>query len=494
MADFTFITKSKILSFAKCYRLFLYQITNKTSNFKKDSFTIQTQEILKIKDLARLYFHDGFEIKYHEDLYLSYHKTLEALRFEKTLYHPVLIHEDCVSSPEFLEYKPDGYFVLWEVAYSPHTNKDIDLIMGFHRMVAENLQLPIHEYKVLTINPNYLHKDKIVPKDYFREISITKKSKTYRILAEQIRDSIRKFKKNQFSTVDTNLPSCAHYKACFLPDICYPQRNKDSIFTLRESASLVMELYNKGITKIEDIPEDDVELTFRQRIQIQSEKSGKPYIDKKRIQNFLNQIQYPVYYLDFETINPLIPIYPNSRPNQHIPFLFSLHVSDSPNSSNLRHYDYIQPNEKDPRKAILEKLSEILGNEGSIICFNDFFEKNCIREALEYYPEFKYRFESIMDRFLDISVPFRNFDYYNPAQKGSGSLKNILPAMTGKSHNHLIVKDGHSANLTYLEIVKLNEFHKTESNKILEGLKEYCKMDTYALYLIQKKLEELVKD
>lgn len=487
--DFTYITKAKVLAFHKCHKLFLHQIQKQNQHLGIKSF--QNLESERLKEYARGYFKNALEIPFHDDLYKSYHITLEAISFQQTIFHPVFLFEDCVSSPDVVEFVEDGTYILWEFIYSPKTNKETELLMGYHRFICESLQLPIAEYKILKINPKYLFQGELNIAEFFQQVSFTTKSKYSKIQAEQIRDKIREFKKKHFQTENLDLPTCPHYKSCWIPEVCFPQIQENTIFTLRESPKLAMELYNQGITQLNQIQED-IELTKTQRIQVQAEKTQSPYVDKEKIQHFINKIQYPVYYLDFETINPQIPIYPNSRPYHHVPFMFSLHILESPDSNQLKHTDYIQNNPEDPRKSILTLLSQIVGNQGSILCFNDYFEKNCIREALEFYPEFKTWFESILPRFLDLSQPFRNFDYYSPKQKGSGSLKDILPAMTGISHSHLKVKNGHNANLTYLELVKQNLFGTPESDKVLEELKEYCRMDTYALYLIQRSLEKIL--
>lgn len=49
-------------------------------------------------------------------------------------------------------------------------------------------------------------------------------------------------------------------------------------------------------------------------------------VDKKAIVEFLSELKYPLYFLGFETINPAIPVYDNTRPFEAIPFQYSLHI------------------------------------------------------------------------------------------------------------------------------------------------------------------------
>jgi len=50
---------------------------------------------------------------------------------------------------------------------------------------------------------------------------------------------------------------------------------------------------------IQDIPEG-FELREKQQIQRSCELSGDIHVQKQEIQDFLNGLQYPLYYLDFK--------------------------------------------------------------------------------------------------------------------------------------------------------------------------------------------------
>ena len=48
---------------------------------------------------------------------------------------------------------------------------------------------------------------------------------------------------------------------------------------------------------------------------------------------FLDEQEYLLYFMDFETIQFVVPIYNESRPYQQIPFQYSLLILQSANSS-----------------------------------------------------------------------------------------------------------------------------------------------------------------
>ena len=138
----------------------------------------------------------------------------------------------------------------------------------------------------------------------------------------------------------------------------------------------------------------------------------------------------------FLTGNTALPLYIKTKPYQHIPFLYSLHIQEKQNSP-LLHYSYIDSGLYDPRQKILEELSKLIKPTGTIICYNDTFEKRCLRESIQLFPEYSDWYSSISENFKDLSDPFKFFYYYHPLQKGSASLKSVLPALTGLDYKEL---------------------------------------------------------
>ena len=62
------------------------------------------------------------------------------------------------------------------------------------------------------------------------------------------------------------------------------------------------------------------------------------------------RLRSPASFLDFETINPAIPLYIGTRPYERIPFQWSLHVLDG--SGNLTHREFLNPDAEDPAGAV----------------------------------------------------------------------------------------------------------------------------------------------
>ncbi len=145
-------------------------------------------------------------------------------------------------------------------------------------------------------------------------------------------------------------------------------------------------MYDSGIVTVGEIP-DGYKLNDKQRIQQACVASGEPHVDQEAIQAFLSSLEYPLYYLDFETIGPAVPLFDGIRPYQNIPFQFSLHIVKD-ESSQPEHFSFLADGTDDPRPALLSELQKTLGNSGSIIAYNKGFEEGILRDMASAFPEY----------------------------------------------------------------------------------------------------------
>ncbi len=210
--------------------------------------------------------------------------------------------------------------------------------------------------------------------------------------------------------------------------------------------------------------------------------------NQEALNEFLDELEYPLYYLDFETIQPAVPLYDESRPYQQIPFQYSLHVQHSPNA-DAEHYAFLGTPPDDPRPAFIRALLSQIGDHGSIVVWNQAFENSRLREIARDFPEFADGIGPLFDRVADLMVPFRRKYLSTPEMYGSYSLKAVLPALIPDlSYGDLEIQDGGTASLTYQGL-----FYEAdqESVKTIRGnLLEYCKLDTLSMLRIMELLAD----
>ena len=247
-------------------------------------------------------------------------------------------------------------------------------------------------------------------------------------------------------------------------------------------------MYDSGIVTVGEIP-DSYKLNDKQRIQQACVASGEPHVDQEAIRGFLSSLEYPLYYLDFETIGPAVPLFDGIRPYQDIPFQFSLHVINSEGAAP-DHFSFLASGADDPRPSVLTELKRLLGDTGSIVVYHQGFEEGILKELALAFPEYENWVTEVCNRLVDLLMPFSNFYYYHPMQKGSASLKRVLPAITGQGYGGLEISEGQSASIAF-QTITYGDVSEEENQKVREDLIKYCGRDTEGMIWIVEKLRNL---
>jgi hypothetical protein len=239
-----------------------------------------------------------------------------------------------------------------------------------------------------------------------------------------------------------------------------------------------------GVESIRDIP-DDFPLNERQRRACTSVQTGQPWYSDD-LGKELGALKYPLYFMDFETINPAIPRFAGMRPYDQIPFQWSVHVQRKPGAAP-EHFEFLATDTNDPRREFIASLCFALGKTGSIVVYNQQFESRRLSELAAWLPEFGGRIKKIQRRLWDLLPVIRNH-VYHPAFAGSYSLKGVLPALEpDMTYEGLEVADGTDAGLAWESLVR-GTFNQPEQDKIRKALLEYCGQDTLALVRLLQKL------
>ena len=276
---------------------------------------------------------------------------------------------------------------------------------------------------------------------------------------------------------------------CDYMEYCWQPVPEYSVFNVFGGAKLDS-LLAANIIDLNDLPAG-FPLTDRQIIDIHAYDSQAVHVDRDAIHNFLNTLEYPLYYLDYETIFPAIPLFDNSSPYQQVPFQFSLHIQHV-KEGDLKHIEFLHAARTDPRSDFVSALLGSCGTEGSVIVYNMGFESRINRELSMIFPHRAAALEKINSRMVDLLIPFRSRYLYHPKMMGSASIKKVLPAFIPElSYEALEISDGDMASRNYLKCLK-GMVSESEKMKIYDDLKRYCKMDTYAEVKLIEKLYEIL--
>jgi hypothetical protein len=283
-------------------------------------------------------------------------------------------------------------------------------------------------------------------------------------------------------------PHCSDPYACDFAGHCWKHVPDNSIFNIAKLKSgKKFEFYRKGIISFNDIPAD-APLNENQWMQVTSELNNETHINKKKIKEFVNELHYPLYFMDFETFSTAVPIFDKSRPYQQLVFQYSLHIQSASNGELIHKEFLAETNENDPRIPFIEKLIADCGNKGDILVYNVGFERGKLADLALTFPKYSSKIDKIIERLKDLMVPFQQRWYYTPAMQGSYSIKKVLPALVPElSYDDLNISEGGTASSTFAAML-IGEF-EGDVAQTRKDLLDYCKLDTLAMVEILKKLK-----
>ncbi|WP_158666507.1 DUF2779 domain-containing protein [Salinibacter altiplanensis] len=287
---------------------------------------------------------------------------------------------------------------------------------------------------------------------------------------------------------------------CDCPEPCHDLPDHSVLTLPRLYYGHLSQIIEEGRWTLSEI-EGHPHLKPKHQNYIQAARSGEPYVDTPEVREALSELKFPLYFLDFEAIDYALPPFEGTSPWEKVPFQYSLHVveegQESLRTEDVAHEEFLCADDGDPRQALAERLLEDIGREGSIVVYNATFEKGILedlQDALpqEEFPRWEGRLESYIDRLWDQGKIFQNGHYVHPSQKGSWSLKKVLPAFDpGLEYDDLSVQEGMEAVVEYSRMIS-PETPDSEAQKIEEDLLKYCEWDTWAMVVIHKKLSALV--
>ena len=243
------------------------------------------------------------------------------------------------------------------------------------------------------------------------------------------------------------------------------------------------ELAARGYRDLREVPETDIGDGLPRRIW-SATRSGEALVDPKSAQAFRG-LDYPRYYLDFETIQFAVPIWAGTRPYEQLPFQWSCHVEHG--DGRVEHREFLDTDGQAPMRTCMEALVDALGTDGPVFMYTG-FERRVLRETAERDPSLAPALDAIIGRLVDLH-PITADHYYHPAQKGSWSIKAVLPTIAPDLDyaNLAEVADGGAAQLAYLEMID-PQTPPERKDALERALRTYCRRDTEGMVRIARRL------
>jgi len=494
-----YLTKTDYVKGSECKK-FLWLRFNDPESLPKleDPTLMRLEEGNEVGNLAKRVFPNGIEVEEQLDHKRSAEETISLMRQRKPLFEAGFIDRGgrLYARVDILVPSGQNSWDIYEVKSSTSVKKEHIPDVSFQKYCLQTLGIDIRGTYIMHLNGNYVRKGAIEPKNIFTQTEIS----------PRIREEVRRVPNRVQEMINIiSQRTCPEINRSDL--CCFPQNeafekthSKDRFFLAHPNVD-VLNLYGKkrvaidafrrGTYRLKDMNPEL--LDEKQIVQQKAHREGKAHVDRDKIREFLSSLKYPLHFIDFETYSTAIPRFDGARPHEQIPFQFSLHkvINDG---ENPIHISFLGSGEPDPRKEFVRSLEENVDSRGSIIVYNT-FERTILNELSSKFPLERDFLSSAISRISDLLQPFRGFAYYHPAQKGSASIKAVLPVLTDRSYDGFSIRSGNSASFAYMKLIdkRREGIRDEETVKIRRDLEEYCGQDTFGMVLLVNELRKLAK-
>ena len=399
-------------------------------------------------------------------------------------------------SCDILHKESDGY-AIYEVKSSTHVSAVYITDITYQKFVLEKCGIKVTGTYIVHINSNYIFDGKLDVQKFFtiKDVSalVEEEAKKRDIEADLINATQLCDCKDE-PKYDLSI-KCRDPYVCGFWDYCSRHLPKPNVFDVYSmNFSKKIKAYQDGYFEFGDV-RSAVKLSEMQKRQLDFVLHNvDEHIDKEGIKSFLDTLSYPLYFLDFETMQLVIPEYPNSKPYQQITFQYSLHYIGK-EGGEIKHKEFLGESGIDPRRSLAEQLVKDIPTDACVLSYNMSFEKSRIKELADLFPDLSDSLMKIRDNVKDLIDPFHKGYYYNKAIGNSFSIKSVLPAMFPDDpeldyHNLEGVHNGSEAMTLFPKIKDLPQDEQAVARK---NLLKYCELDTYAMVKIFLKLVEISK-
>lgn len=404
----------------------------------------------------------------------------------KAIYEAGFLYDDVRVRVDVLQRLKKGKWNLIEVKSSTRVKDEYVPDTGIQYYVLKGSGLDIERVFLMYLNNQYVYDGKELDlKSLFSSADLTEEALAYEEEVPENLATLNAMLANSDAPIIAPSKHCNKPYGCEFWEYCTKDMPEHWVMQLSGIAQNKLDaLEAMGIYDIRDIPNDFPLTAIQNRIRA-CVTNDEAYIAPE-LKDKLEDVAYPIHFLDFETLGLAIPRYAGTRPYQAIPFQWSDHIVHK--SGKIQHEAYLCTEDKDPREQLAMALLDALGKKGSIFAYTNFEEK-VIKDLAAQLPKHRKALLATLKRLVDLHKIVKD-NYYHPKFHGSFSLKSVLPAIIPEmSYENLAVQDGQEAGLEYMRMLD-PKTPPEEKEQIKSDLLRYCGHDTLAMV---KMREELLK-
>jgi hypothetical protein len=434
-------------------RLFLNKFHKDLANPEDEVTQSIFQTGTDVGELAQQLFPNGLNAQGDEEWHseITVKRTAELLLTHDVIYEAAFIYNEVICAVDILVKKGNKFYA-YEVKSTTKVKPQHIEDAALQYYVLKNCGLKIADFSIVHFDTSYVKIGAINIPELFESTSVF----------ENINEKQKAIKKNieamKLLLLQNEMPSVEMGEQCNTPYDCNFSNYCSSLLPSVEILDVILD---NTIT-----------------------------VENDSWNDFVSEIQYPIYYFDFETVMYAVPVFDYSRPYQQIPFQYSLHVQNEPGEIPS-HFEYLGNGKDDPRESLIIQLIEELGIFGSIIVWNVSFEKGVLKKLAIDFPQYAFEINAIIERLVDLMPPFRpNRTVYSEAFEGRWSIKKVLPIVVPElSYGDLNIQEGGTASFMY---GKMDCLSKKEKVQLRKDLLDYCCLDTLAMVKIFDNINAMI--
>jgi hypothetical protein len=460
-------TKSDLMSFYQCpKRLWLEKNKPDEARDEPDEMIIANGEA--VGQLARAQFPDGIHIE-TLNRQTALQLTQQHAQADVPLFEPAFEHGGVQVRVDILHGD-----TLTEVKSGTKVKEHYLTDAAIQAWATHHAGRPLNKVQLAVVNSDYVYQGNGYDGLLLFEDVTEQVLNSYQYIPGLIENATRTVAGDE-PLIFTG-PQCNKPHPCPFKQYCQANRPEYPIETLPRSAKVVDALRQEGIDAIADIPENWLTNAIHERVR-RTVLSGEAEIDAELVQ-LVKDLAFPRYYLDFEAIAFAVPIWPGTRPHQHLPFQWSCHIETS--AGVLEHAEFLDISGTAPMRAFAESLIQALAQDGPIIVYSG-YEERILKELQQLYPDLSDSLAAIIGRLVDLLPPMRKH-FYHPQQHGSWSIKALLP-IVAPDLNYKTLENVHNGTEAQLAFTKCIDpaTDPTTCQKLELDMLAYCRLDTLAM-------------
>jgi len=480
------ISKSSFMAGLDCHLKLWQLLWDRDSAGKRGGIDeLKMQFGIRFGDLAHCLYPDATLIdidRYHLDQAEA--DTLKAIEDGATqILEATFRHDQCRAISDVVEKQEDGTWHLTEVKSSTDVEPKHYPDLAFQKWIMEQCGYPVSRCSVIFADKSGIWPDQ---ESIFQSKDVTDRvDLAYQQIPDQLAPMIEIAESKEARPEFMDCISKECHDCEFKKTVCWKDISKPTIYDVIRADKIPL-LKAEEVFYIEDVPKD-FELNPTNRRNVDCMQSDAVNIDMPAIKSMLDELEYPIYFLDFESVSVATPLFDGNWPWQKLAFQYSIHKLDE--DGTLEHIEFLHEENSDPSLPIAERLVKDIGETGSVIVYFKTMESGVLKDLADWFPQHASALRSMNERIWDLYVVFNK--HYRHWKFGSrASIKIVLPVLVPElNHANEEISDGGEASISWIKMLETDD--EETRQKLKTDLLSYCKLDTLAMVRLLEKVQEL---